>query len=304
MNLSMFNFNKKKKVLSRYEDPTGEFTEREFEMANWWLKHKAGLRHLLIWILSLWSIITIGIGFWVWGDYLFFGYHADEQMADQIVETVTNYSAMHSHYGAAPISFHDSRVFYTGTHKYDFVTNVTNPNKRWIAHVKFHYTFAGGQTAIAEDMLLPGDVRPIAVLGYAGTGHPSSVKFVVDNIRWEHISAHTISNVALFVKSRLQFQVKNVHFAAIGKNGVPTNQISFSITNASVYGYWSVSFFVGLMNGTSRVAVLPLTITQFKNGETRHIDLRSLSPNLSVNTVIVYPIVNIFDPTVFMTPSV
>jgi hypothetical protein len=57
------------------------------------------------------------------------------------------------------------------------------------------------------------------------------------------------------------------------------------------------------MNGQSRVGLVPINLQQFRAGETRNIDVRLFGDTPTVTDVSVDPIINIFDPTVFMKPG-
>mgnify|MGYP003408437742 CR=1 FL=1 len=72
-------------------------------------------------------------------------------------------------------------------------------------------------------------------------------------------------------------------------------------TNHSLFDFWEFSGVIGLMRGGQIIGYSPIVVSQFKGGETRPVSLGVLSSNSLIDSVTFIPLVNVFDPSVFMT---
>lgn len=299
--MSIF-FKKSANKLSRYQDPTGEFGNSELKKAFWFAKYRIQLRKAFIGCLIFWCVVTVGTSLVLWGKYFAYDLWRDNaNLASQSQEFV-NFAAIQEQYRARPIQFGQSLIFQSNTNRYDFVTPVNNPNERFIARVFYHYEYAGGKTPQQTLLLLPLIQTPMVVLGHeTQSGFPSRATLVVDEIRWKRVNAHAIPDIQEYMTSRLLFPVSDVGFEPQNTaEGLLSSQVSFTISNDSVYHYWDVPLHVELLRSGQLVGVLSTSLTQFRAGDVRRIELFTTATLPFVDDVRVSPIINIFDPASYI----
>ncbi len=296
-------FNKKADdQFSRYIDPTGEFSNRTFEIGEWYVKNKLTLRKIFITILAIWSIGSVLFSFGYWIYYFTTGYFQDQRMMKQQILEIEDYESMHVNYGPKDLTFSKLAIYETiREHAYDFAVEVKNPNLRWLANVKYKFTYSGGETPVTTAVILPGAVQPMVYLGQEKVSYPSQPKLVIENIEWKKIDPHEIFDIDTFIKSRQAISYDNFEYkySSIAQN-IPNNMIKFDIRNDSAYSFWEADFYIELYGSTGPIGITFLRINQFRTGEIRNIDIRSYVNNLYVDNIKIYPITNVFDKEIYI----
>ena len=188
-----------KSKLSRYTDPTGEFSNRSLKLAEWYLKHKLLLQKIGKYILVAWCVVTVGYGFGYLGYYFSYGYFQDQKMASQSVALFQNYAKLQPMYGAKDLVVKDVDVYNSVSDLYDFVARVENPNERWVAKVTYKFAFSGGETSLATTVIPPQSARPIAFFGAAAGSYPVGARMVLKRL----IGAGLIRILMLILKITL-----------------------------------------------------------------------------------------------------
>ncbi len=288
----------------RYLDPTGEFSNRELETATWFIRHKLLIARICRGLLAAFGAMTIGYSVFMWGKYIVFDRAADARLA--AIETVSfqNYAAQQAAYGAETLRVFGMNVFVGTPDTYDLVAFVKNPNARWLATIEYHFVYSGGETPKEATTVLPLAERPVAALGQSLAGYPVGARLVIDDVRWQRVNPHAVPDPSEYLRSRLMFSTANLTFdRAYGEENLPAHQIAFDIANESAYSFWSPAFYVEFRAGEQPAGLTYLPLDRFLAGETRHIELRSLAPDLIVTDIRLAPLVNVFDPSVFMEPA-
>lgn len=287
---------------SRYQDPTGEFSNRTFEAGEWFVRNKLKLKKIFVTILLTWSIISVGGGFIYWGYYFSTGYWNDKKMMVQQIAEIEDYESKHIMYGPKDLLFDDFNIYETIREGgYDFVVDVKNPNDQWLATVQYKFTYADGETPTSTTIILPGAERPLVYLGQDRSFYPNQAKLEIVDISWKKIDPHKIFDTATFIASRQAFSFGNIEYRiASDFQGVPNNSVIFDIRNDSSYSYWEADYYVELYSSSGPVGVTFLRIDKFRTGETRNIDIRSYVNNLNVENIKIYPIVNVFDEEIYI----
>lgn len=287
--------------LSQYIDPSGDLSTSDFKRGYWYVTHKLLLRKIVIGLLLVWSSVTIGIGLFVWGQYLFVGYWADEDLLISESMTFQNYAALQPLYEAQPLSFEQSRLFQAADGKYDFVTMVYNPNEKWVGTVTFHYVYADVITPSEQQTVLPGATQALIIYGHETPTYPSDARLIIDDIAWQRVDPHIVKDPGAYMDERLRFRVDEFTFTRPGGEvSVLTNALDFTLTNTSVYSYWDASFHLLLQRGDILVGVIPLSELQFRAGDVRDVNIFTFADLNQVDSIEVLPRMNVFDPSVFM----
>lgn len=293
----------KKPQYEKYADPTGEFTGQEMKYSFWYVRHRLFLHRLLIGVLIAVAAGTALFSLYSLGTYLIFGLQKSSEV-DQGLTTFTNYTELQKRFAPESLQVLSTTLFSGGVGKYDMVAEVANPNSRFVVRFDYYFTYSGGQTAKQTTTFLPGEERPVAVLGVSGDVFPSNASLVIENIAWQRLSNHDYLDPAAFQSERLNFIVSNFEFLSdFDPAGANASTVHFLLTNQSAYSYKSARFYVGLYLDQSLVGVLPLTLDGFKAGESRLVDLRSFGSNLNVSNVKIFPLVNVYDQSLYLPPE-
>ncbi len=294
----------KKPNYQKYTDPTGEFSGQELKYSFWYVRHRLVLYKAAIGVLLALAVGTALYSLFQLGTYLIFGLQ-ESAAVDRGLTTFENYTAIQDRFAPKPIQILGTTVYAGSGSKYDFVAEASNPNSQFIVTFEYHFTYnSNQQTPSQTTTLLAGEARPLPFLGLETSGYPSTAAIVIEHIAWKRLSNHEYLDPAAFQSTRLNFLVSNFVFTP-ASDGVVANadSIRFSLTNQSAYSYKSAQFYVGLYLDQNLVGILPLTIDAFKSLETKQVDLRSFGSNVNVTDVRVFPVINTYDPSVYLPPD-
>lgn len=296
---------KEQSKLERYEDVTGEFTSSELKWGEWYIRHKILLRKIFIGFLTTWCVVTVGYGLGYFTYYYSYGYFQDQEMYTQQLIELSNLKNTRELAQAKDLQIGNIEVFNSISDKlYDFSARVYNPNERWAAVVTYKFIFSGGESDLAQTVLLPGSQRPIVYFGFESNRYPANAKLMLVSVDWKKINPHAIEDVAGFIAERTDFPIENFQFTRASKSqGIPNHIIEFDIYNNSVYNYWDPGFYVELIKGNKTVGIIYFVASEFRSREIRHIDLRSYISNLEVSNVKVWSALNVFDNAEYMKSS-
>jgi len=292
-------FSKTPDKLNRYIDPTGEFPNQELKLADWYVRHKLLLRKIFIDALMIWSVITLTYSFGYLVYFLVYGYGQDQSLYRDLSSSV-NYADLQAAYKPQVLQIKNVEVFESAKDRYDFVALTYNPNERWLAKVTYKFKYNGLESESRQTILLPGEKRPIIYFGQKAESYPSGVQVVLEKIDWQNISRHEVDDVAQFMKEHQQFRFDDFKFTSAGAAGNLASGVQFTLYNDSAYGFVQPEFYVELRNDSGAQGYLYLTEDKFGRGEKRVADLRSMISNLDANDIAVYPVVNVFDPDVYL----
>lgn len=288
----------------KYIDVTGELPNQELAAGEWYVRHREGLRRIGVGFLVVWSVITIGYSGYRWAEYLFVGYQADQRLLVDAIVNAPNYSSLNAVRGAKDPMISAVDIYAPMPKKYDFVAIVRNPNSRFLGLVTYKFIYPGGETPVKTTVLLPQTERPVAFFGYDSEQFPTAAQLVIQSVRWQRVNSHAIPNIANYMANRLMFPIEGVNFSRANQaGGIPVPRLTFDITNASAYSYWQPVFYLALLAGDQPVGYAYLSLDQFKAGEKRAIDLRLFSDRITVTDIRVFPVLNIFDRSVYMLPE-
>src|SRR3989339_206473 len=292
---------KNKPKLSRYTDPTGEFSNRSLKLAEWYLKHKLLLQKIGKNFLIVWCVVTVGYSFGYWTYYLSYGYFKDQNMMQHQALEFQNYDAIKPLYSAQSLQVGNIDVYNSVSDLYDFVAKVTNPNERWIAKLTYKFTYVGGETESHTAVLWPKAELPIATFGVSAGAYPSYPHLVIEKMDWRRINPHSSTNIPLFVTEHTKFTVENFTFTPASRfSGTMNHIIKFELFNDTAYNFWDPEFYVELFDGGQTTGFIYVSLDKFKTGDKRIIDLRSWVDNLNVSDIVVWPVFDIFDKNEYM----
>ncbi len=287
----------KPEQFTRYVDPTGEFTNRELQFGSWYVRHRLLLGKIGLGVLIVWCVVTMGFSLWKGVEYLAFGYFDDQDLQAQQVAGFQNYTAIQDRFRAKALQFQSAEVFQGSKDRYDFVAVATNPNENFLATVRFKYTYTGGETAPFEQTILPGQEQFLLALGQELTFSPRSVSLVVEDIGFVRADPHVYKNPVGYTTDRLNFSLFSVSSTPATQD-IPT-RVEFTVENKTAYDFWEPTMVVEMLENGIRQGVYRVRFEQFRSGEMRRAEVRPLFVN-SVDSIRLFPDINVFDQTVFM----
>ncbi len=287
--------------IAGYQDPTGEFDNKQLAYGMWWLSHRNWLKNFLIgviigiagilWIFSLWRW---GVYFWQWNN---------QSMVAARLSTFPNYTLAHEARSPQQLTVISTLLLPSGVGKNDAVSEVINSNQHFIVSFDYYFTVGGLATAKQHATILPGEDTLVASLGLDEAQYAGDVVLKVDNIAWTRISNHSIVEPVVWQNDRLHFTIANFNFSGAEVADLGVHSVAFSYTNNSAYSYVNPTFYIGLYQHDVLVGVLPLSFAEFKSLETKNVDVRTFVKNIEVDSVHVFPIINVYDSAVYLPPD-
>lgn len=283
-----------------YIDTSGELSNKSLKRAEWYLSHRLQIHKIILRTLIILNVVLIVYSIYGWGRYFFFDYTNVDRTLISLSQTPTSFPQL------APrnIELRNAQVFMSSSDTFDFMVDVTNPNKSWKAKVTYNFSYSGGKTEEVTADILPGADQILPQFGVTASSFPINVQANVTNIEWERIDAHRVPDPAQVIDTRVQFAVENVKFTPSNeREGIIAHAISFDIVNNSVYGYWAPVFDVILINNQTPVGIQRVLTEPFRPAERKTIELRSFAPQLRVTSVLLKPRIKVFDTTEYIPPG-
>lgn len=294
-------FSPKRDRSSQYQDPTGEFSNRELAVSSWYVRHKLLLERVTVVVLIVWSATTIGYSLFRWGEYLIVGYTEDQRLFAELARPLV--SIDRARFAPQDIQIQGVNIFESASERYDFVARVRNPNPQWLAYLRYHFTYGHGQTPTEQTVLLPQDDRPIIFFGHKETQSPQSARLVIEGVEWQRLDPHRFPKPRAFIDPRLQFLVTEVQFEPGNISGLSTDRVQFVVTNESAYSYWDATLYAEFLDRGTPIGYAYVSLPNFRMGDTRSVDLRLFANRGTIGDVIVYPVMNVFNPSIYQGPG-
>lgn len=288
--------------LSQYIDPTGELSNKDLAFSGWFVRNRIALRKITIGVLLAWIVIGGLYSILVLGSYLFSGFWRDRDARLETLQGFENYSQIQQNYAAQNLLIDSVKIFQTGE-MYDFVAVAQNPNQDFVARLKYKYVFDGGETPAKVVTVLPQKKFPLTIYGFESQIYPAGARLVIEDTRWRRIDPHVISSVESYVGTRLNFLVENVLIERNSIGGALPPRVTFDIKNDTAYSYYEARFALVLLSGGSIEGVIPVSIKNFRLGQTFPVDIRPVFDIGGIDDIELIPLMDVFDPNEFLPAS-
>lgn len=283
-------------LMDRYVDPTGEFTNRELGFSEWYLKHKILLRQILTGFLIGLCVLLGGYSLYRIIEYGFYGYWHDEALRANLTRQGVALNTVKNDIVATPIQIDSLAVLPSSPGKADYLAFVNNPNERWAAHVFYTFSWEGGETPTNDTWIWPSQRSALGVFGVVTDALPEGARLTIKNIEWRRLDNHDYPDAAAFVNDRINVVLENMIFNPASPNlGININQITFDLKNDSAFGYWQMPVVAVFKKGDVVVGVKQFIVDSFEAESKQVIELNSLNQSLDLDTVEVFPSLNLFD---------
>ncbi|MDA3802655.1 MAG: hypothetical protein PF488_02015 [Patescibacteria group bacterium] len=158
----------------------------------------------------------------------------------------------------------------------DLVAAVLNPNDNY--NSTFTYCFTRGKEDIdcQKSFVLPGEEKHIFSLGIELLAGGSLPEIELRDVSFKSVDNKRIPDFEVFKNKRLNFPITELDFSPASSrvsNVIDLNNLSFTITNNTPYGYYEVPLNILIYNGLNIIGVNRYVIDGFKSGESKDIDL-------------------------------
>lgn len=285
----------------KYQDASGDFNTKDFGYSIWFTSHKLIMYRVLVVVFLILDILLVVVNFTKWGIFLA-GFPAQIRLEQELVN-FNNISVQG--FAPKPLQVLSTELLSGGVDRYDAVSEIVNSNDRFMLTIDYHFNLGTTNTPRQQRVILPGDDTLIAALGsQIDSVSLGSLALVFDNFNWKRISGHKIADLKTWKNDRLQFSTENfVYSSAFGADGLKVNRLQFTLKNNSAFGYKQPSFLVGLYSQDVLVGVMPLQLPDFPSVSSAAVDLRNFVSNLRVDSVKIFPLINIFDQNVYLPVS-
>lgn len=303
----MFKKTSQSTKLNKYVDSTGSFDNSQLKQALWFTTHRDQLRKIMIWILGSWSALSIGVSGFFWVKYFTYDlwFVDNPNLVAQTLQ-FQNYAAIQGQYSAIEPVVGRSDIFQSGEDRYDFVTKIQNQDPNFLARVDYYYDYGSAQTPTQSVILLPNSESLAAVLGVESeVGFPRQARLIIDTIQYRRVNPHTISDPQEYINTRLNLMVSGTAYIAQNEaEGIATNGIQFSIENPTVFSYWELPIYVELIRTGQTVGVTYTNVRDFRARSVRDVELYLAQTLPFIDSIRLYPLINVFDPNVFQDPEI
>lgn len=268
-------------------------SEQNLKVGYWLTINRAKLYKGLLIGLVVFNVLFGGYSLISWGNYLIFGYSADQRLLADVARPLISPKLI-ERYGAQPLVIEGVAIF-PGQVKNDAVAMVTNSNSHWLAEVEYVFNVGGVAEPIRKGFLLPSETKPLMELGVKENGD-AYLEF--KQIKWTRIDPHKIKNVDDYLANRLGFTVSDFQYLSPNDLRLSYGRVNFKVTNNTVFSYWRGNFVALYKSGETTVGADYVALDNFRSGETRSVSI-SVDPQLAPGDVQLFPDINIFDETVY-----
>ncbi|MBI4091061.1 MAG: hypothetical protein HY422_03480 [Candidatus Komeilibacteria bacterium] len=276
-------------------DPSAHIDRKLLERGYWIATHRISI---IRWTtIALYIVIAfVYVVFFVqFGVYTYRFNDWDELMRDSIASQYS-WSAIHERQAPLEVEFGQPYVFPVGDSRYDFAVEVYNPNAQWaLESLSYQFTYGEGlMTPAQETFVLPKEQKYLTVFSFVSDLPIPSVAEVKEfNYRWKKVSR--LPPLAWDYIEPPAYAARQIRIENGVQQVIPAH-VSWVVQNASTFNLSSVTWQIGLYSGTRLAGVASYTTERLTFLEERPIELFLPDTGARIDSVKVYPIVNIFDP--------
>ena len=226
--------------------------------------------------------------FWTFSDSFAISYPYEQTAIVKLVQLgQDDLQAFTRSQQAQDLGIEPARVFSLGDARYDFYTQITNPNERWWVEFDYQFVHASGSSEQAHGFLLPQQTKPIFVLAQVFEQPVQDTELVLSQVVWHRVSAHRIPDYATWFGEHMDMSITDAKFEEVTEFVKTT------------YGR---SSFVVMKRGNSVVGINRAQVASLGAGEEQEVVLNWFGTVPAVNVVEVIPDILLFDPGVYLDP--
>lgn len=289
--------------ISRYHDQDGLSVE-QMEFGYFLIKNKKKFRNVFYTLLALIGVFTWSLFFYTFGKYFFVDMKNDQLMALELSQVKSIDHQIILNLVPLALKVNQISILSNVAGKYDFVANITNPNKNHWADMKINIQYDEGNTRTEKFSILPDETKIVIIGGVDSDSRPTNEKLVFTGIGWHYFNAKTISNYAEFNQERINFSIENKKFTP-AKGSVLTekmdiNSFDFVIHNKSAYNFWQYPLNIIFYTSSGMEVAKTFVVEKFKSDEIRKVSISFPGQIGMVRDTEIVPSLNIFDESNYM----
>lgn len=275
-----------------------QIDKKMIERGYWIAMHRLTIQKWTTIILGIVVALIFAIFFLQFGMYLY----QLKQWDSLIVKSKASlYDWAHVHEVSRPrdIEFSSPKFLLGSENTYDLFVEIYNPNTHWAVEAlsyEFLVNNATRVTAEQPSFILPGETKLLIAFRYQSSVPITQVSVNVTNFRWRKL--HNAPEISWFLTEPPKFTGRQINVSGNTQSIVPA-RVSWTVKNQSTINFRNVVWQVGMYSGASLVAVLEYGGGPFKFFEERTFDLPVFGQLPRIDSVKVFPIIDIFDPEFF-----
>lgn len=271
-------------------------TEQELQLASWWVRNRERISSIIRWTLIILNILFWCFVIWSLLDAYVISYPRESRIPRLIAENQLAVSGLQATI-PQPLLPSDVSVFETTGNRKDFLVQLSNSNETWWAEFEYRFRVGDLMTDPRRGYILPKSQRYLTELGATIDTSSRNAQLVVENIRWHRVDPWAVNrDYAAFAANRQQFEFEEIAYRRDLIIGTQTvGQSTFTLKNASPYGYWNVDLTVILYRGTTPAGVATLGKEQVRSGSSEPVAINWFDNLSGITRTEVTADVNILD---------
>ncbi|MCX6741092.1 MAG: hypothetical protein NTY61_01700 [Candidatus Parcubacteria bacterium] len=281
----------------------GGFTKEELSWSEWYIKHQAKLRQILVWALVIFNVLIWGYVAYGAVKYFLLDWQRSEQQLAQQTVNLIDYRFFDDKNRPQDLNLSSVQPFDLGNGRFDYLVQAENPNAQWEAKLDYYFDYSGradaSDTATTQNVkhtfVLPGDQKYLFDFSIAG-GAGSKASLVVKNVAWQRVI-----NFESIRQEKLNFSFTKPEYTTPVKvsSGSPLAVTNFTVSNKSAYNFWRVGFYILLYRGNQLMAADYVVQDDFNSGSSRIIQINWYQRLTTPSKIEVIPDVDILNPLTF-----
>ena len=273
-------------------------TIQQLRRARWYLEHKQRLKSILTIFLIILDVVI-----WGWTIYQTVIYFSSTKSYEEMLRGLTmeriNYLEMHKHFQPLDLEISDVKMLSQDKNQYDFIVEVKNPDEKWmVTSIEYNFILDGENGEVQKTFILPNQTKYLFQLGQKLASRPQNMQFVIKSIRRQRVRSE--QKAVLEIISKLIIKDIKFTYTVPEEKMVAVPQLSFTIENQSVYGFWEAPLIIAMYQQNQLASLNTLVIKNLKAGETRLIEFNWPSSLPAEVNISIQPDINVFDQTAFM----
>ncbi|MCX6715278.1 MAG: hypothetical protein NTX72_05715 [Candidatus Uhrbacteria bacterium] len=263
----------------------------------WWVEHREQLGKIgIILLIILDACLVLFVAWSLVDAFLISSGSEQRSVVDSVALNQDDLHAYTAARAATPLAVSDVQVFGSTNNKYDFYTQLENPNADWWAEFDYQFVFDGGSTVVKQGFILPGSKKPVAELAFSSTAGIVNVQFQFQKISWHRLDHHVISDYTKWSQDRLGLEILN---PTVVQDATGPFRTTFTVRNHTAYSYYNPTFYLLLKRGSAVIAVNKTTMQSLAPGEVQDVVVNWFGSVPSASQVDIIPDLNLFDPMLY-----
>lgn len=272
--------------------------QRFYRFSVWWVENRELLKKIGIGAMLVFDVVLGGFVLWTFVDSFLVSYGAERTavagMAVFGQEEMRSYSLSRA---AQPLEIGEEEALSSGDGRYDIFAMARNPNTDWYVLFTFAFRYGEAVTPKLSGFLLPGEEKPMAVLGLASDipiGSDAAIE--IGDLVWRRVDRHMTGDYTNWISERLNLEIGGIKFSTdVSVNKQTIGRTSFTVANRSAFSYYDPEFWVILRRGSSVVGINRILLPSLDAGESRDVDVNWFGALPAVGETQIVPSINVFD---------